>query len=202
MQEVHLRDGRILEYKPYKRLRGYLKSPSGDSLVSYPSGDRLCFSSPSDPSPIHLKLEEELKNDRDAIAKTVEDIEALSNVKIKNGQNAYWFLEAWERHQEALKESDHKIDFFDYLVRLGFQNAIEKANVEIQLTELQIRILEELSKEPMTAEDIEQRLLMIGSKRDLTTIKRALADLKKSGAVDNKRGLGYFRTDMPPKPCV
>ncbi len=64
-------------------------------------------------------------------------------------------------------------------------------------TDLQLRILEELYYSGLTAEGLERR---IG--RSIDAIKRALKGLSEAGKVKNKRGLGYFRPDAPPKPCT
>ncbi len=69
-------------------------------------------------------------------------------------------------------------------------------------TDLQIRILEELAGHGMTAEALTGRLDKIGVKKDLRTVKAALADLKKRGTVKNKKGLGYYCPDSPPKPVT
>ena len=66
-------------------------------------------------------------------------------------------------------------------------------------TETQRRILEELDSLAMTAEALTKRLQDIGVERDLRTVKAALRDLKMADAVRNKRGLGYYRPDKPPK---
>ena len=62
-------------------------------------------------------------------------------------------------------------------------------------TDTQNRILEELNGVGLTAESLAKRIGL-----GVTTIKDALAKLKKLGAVANKRGLGYYRPDKPPLP--
>jgi len=83
----------------------------------------------------------------------------------------------------------------------GGESADGKDSETPILTELQTRIYEELARGPMTAEDMTTRLQEIGVEKGLTTVKRALAVLKNLERVKNKRGLGYYRADMPPKPA-
>ncbi len=66
-------------------------------------------------------------------------------------------------------------------------------------TELQGRILEELDGVAYTAEGLQERLGSICVRRSLDAVKDALADLKRNGRVGNRRGLGYFRPDRPPR---
>lgn len=70
------------------------------------------------------------------------------------------------------------------------------------LTDLQCRIFEELWERAMKADEITNHLEKVcRMKRDRRTVERAVAVLKKEGLVINKRGLGYFRPDAPPKPA-
>jgi len=79
--------------------------------------------------------------------------------------------------------------------------AKEKASREEAdaLTELQTTILEELDGEAMRAEYLTRHLKSINVKRSVRAVKAALAGLQKAGKVKNRRGLGYYRPDKPPK---
>ena len=72
--------------------------------------------------------------------------------------------------------------------------------LEPPLSDLEITILDELTKESYTADALTARLEQIHQNKHVSTVKRALRRLMKLGKVDNKRGLGYFRTDHPPRP--
>lgn len=67
-------------------------------------------------------------------------------------------------------------------------------------TDLQTRIVEELSRVPMTGPQLCERLLRIGVNRDESSVKRALQYLKGRGVIGNRRGHGYYLTENPPKP--
>ncbi len=75
------------------------------------------------------------------------------------------------------------------------------------LTNLQIQILEELDGNGLTGEKLAKALDdsvstvgQPGDVRALSTVKTALNELTKLGLVKNKRGVGYYRPDKPPKP--
>ena len=71
-----------------------------------------------------------------------------------------------------------------------------------ELTELQRRILEELTDRAYTAEELTAHLNNVSVKCDVSTVKRALKELKKKHLVSNKRGSGYYRPNRPPKPVT
>jgi hypothetical protein len=82
---------------------------------------------------------------------------------------------------------------------LRYAEALAHEAVEV-LTELEMRILEELAGHAMTAEALTIYLQKRAVERDVSTVKRAISHLTKMGEVANKKGLGYYRTDAPPKP--
>ena len=74
-------------------------------------------------------------------------------------------------------------------------------------TELEIKILEELGDaakdgKGLTAESLTKRLGRSRFHRSVDGVRLALTHLRELGQVKNKMGLGYYRTDSPPKPIV
>jgi len=65
------------------------------------------------------------------------------------------------------------------------------------LTDLQLSIMDELQSEGLTAD-----ILSIKLGKSVDAIKVALRELMKTGKVKNKRGLGYYRPDCPPRPST
>lgn len=70
------------------------------------------------------------------------------------------------------------------------------------LTDLQMRIVEELSREAQELPDLLDTLERIGVDKSESTVRRALNDLKRLGIVRNRRACGYFLVDRPPKPSI
>lgn len=82
--------------------------------------------------------------------------------------------------------------------------SLQRGNSDISevYTELQTRIIEELSRNPMKCPELCETLERIGIERDESTVKRALKKLSDEGVVANQRGLGYYLVDSPPKPIT
>lgn len=70
------------------------------------------------------------------------------------------------------------------------------------LTDLQMRIVEELSREAQELPDLLGTLERIGVNRCESTVRRALNELKQLGIVGNRRACGYFLVERPPKPSI
>ena len=70
------------------------------------------------------------------------------------------------------------------------------------LTDLQMRIVEELSREAQELPDLLDTLVRIGVDKSESTVRRALNDLKRLGIVGNRRACGYYLVERPPKPSI
>lgn len=70
------------------------------------------------------------------------------------------------------------------------------------LTDLQMRIVEELSREAQELPDLLDTLERIGVDKSESTVRRALNDLKRLGIVGNRRACGYYLVERPPKPSI
>ena len=135
------------------------------------------------------------------------DIEASTNTRLKNGQNPNFFIRLHEHYKNRPVKS---VPFADFCKRrhpdlvdivsiedLQRPNAEQSAKSELVapvFTHTQNKILAKLDGNGWTAEDL-AKMLALG----VTTVKKALAILKKAGAVANKPGLGYYRPDKPPR---
>ncbi len=110
-------------------------------------------------------------------------------------------LQAWQDKEPLPPELRDSVDATQRVAGgLPRQEGTQIADDEPVLTELQIRILEELKDTSWTAEGLTKHLESIAMGRDVRTVKKALRGLKTAGKVANRRGLGYYRPDFPPKP--